>query len=299
VAKRTIWGPINGVKGICVVGQGTETEHASRSNQSFYCEEHKPTASVLASHKAASSPAGPSDSGTAPAEDGPGGAYSDSSGERRPSEPKESSQPSLFARLKGSTGAAALPKGAVASAPGGAERRPSVAPKRRVSTADFWGDAVEGASSLVGRAGYVPAARAMVWTSPVAGDIIEDATKGTIADKLVQPLARNAEKWNDLFDLLGFWAAIGAAQANPAQAPAAMNFARKRLVNMLPRIARKIKEQKTKEREAVAALAELMPDLGDLFPGGEIPAGVDPVDALLMSLFAPPEGVQVEEPVGA
>ena len=155
---------------------------------------------------------------------------------------------------------------------------------------------MEGVAGLVGRAGYVPTARSMMWSSPVAGEIIEDATKGTPVDRVIQPLARNSEKWSDLFDLLGFWAAIGVAQANPAQADQALGFARKRLVSLLPRIAANIVKQRAKEREAVEAVALLIPDLGELFPDGHVPTGVDPVDALLSSLFAAPEAA--EEPVG-
>ena len=175
------------------------------------------------------------------------------------------------------------------TAPKTTERKPS-APKRRVSAASFWGDMVGPVSAVAARAGYVPMARAMQWSSPVAGEIIEDATKGTVVDRLIQPVVRNSEKWQDLGDLLGFWAAIGVAQRNPAQSGAALAFARGRLVNLLPRIAANIKKERARERDAVEALTELMPDLKELFP--DMGPDDDPVELLIRSLFAAPAGAE-------
>jgi hypothetical protein len=214
-----------------------------------------------------------------------GGAYA----ERTPTEPKHAKKESggLLGKLWGEKD-----KDTTAP-PKTAERKPAV-PKRRHSTADFWGDLVGPASAISARAGYVPMARAMEWSSPVVGEIIEDAMKGTLADKLIQPFVRNSEKWQDLFDLIGFWGAIGMAQKNPASAEAALTFARKRFVSLLPRIAANIKKERARERQAVEALTELMPDIRELFPD----AGVDddPVTLLIQSLFAAPE--QVSEPQG-
>jgi hypothetical protein len=267
----------------------------ARHGKAFYCEEHVTMKPGGTPSPAASPGAGPA---TVPGEDG--GAYDPpSTGETRPggggatpvppTPPPAASKPTLYDRLTGK-------KKDTTAAPTG-EVRPARRPKTtgRVKTADFWGDVVSGASGLVARTGDLPVARAMDWTSPVAGEIIEDATKDTFADRLVQPLARNAEKWEDLFDLVGFWSAIGAAERNPANAPAAMRFARKRFVRLLPRIHKKIMAEREQERKATEAVIELMPDIAELFPDGVIPDGVDPVDALMMSLFAMPEVVVPEE----
>ena len=241
--------------------------------------------------KAATLPAGPSDTGAATLSDGPGGAYVDS-GERRPSAPRESKE-TKAEKPGGILGRMRKPPAEGTPKTSSGERRPVVAKHRRVPTSDFWGSFVEAGAGIVGRTDYVPMARAMAWSSPVAGDIIEGATKDTVVDKLAQPLCRNAEKWADLFDLIGFWAAIGMAQANPAQQGAAMSFARKRLVSLLPRIATNIKKQRAQEKAAVEALIEVMPDLQEMFP--DAPPGSDPVDLLLSMLFAAPapEGVPV------
>jgi hypothetical protein len=210
------------------------------------------------------------------------------------SPPPTPSKPSVKDRLLGKVpaGVGGAPS---TSPPRTGERRPAPSKQARVKTADFWGDAIGGVAGLVARTGDLPVARAMDWTSPVAGDIIEDATKDTFLDKMVQPVARNAEKWEDLFDQNGFWAAIAMAERNPMQAQSAMRFARKRFVSLLPRIHKKIVADRKKEREAVDALSDLMPDIGDLFEGGVIPPGVDPIDALLQSMFAVPDTVNTEQ----
>ena len=223
--------------------------------------------------------------------DGAGEAYA----EQTPREPKHAKKESTGLLGKfWSPGNKDKEPGSVAEKlglPKTTERKPVVA-KRRVSTADFWGDLVSPAAALSARAGYVPMARAMEWSSPVVGEIIEDATKGTLPDKLIQPIVRNSEKWADLFDLLGFWGAIGMAQRNPANAAGSLEFARKRLVNLLPRIAANIKKERAKERQAVEALVELMPDISELFP--DMGPNDDPVALLIQSLFAAPEGMPAE-----
>lgn len=215
-------------------------------------------------------------------EDGAAGAYA----ERTPTDPKAVKAKETGKGILGKLWAGGTKEDApAAAAPTTTERKPS-APKRRASTADFWGDLVGPAAALSARAGYVPMARAMEWSSPVVGEIVEDATKGTLADRAIQPFVRNSEKWQDLFDLLGFWGAIGMAQRNPAQAQAALDFARKRFVSLLPRIAANIKKERAKERQAVEALTELLPDIRELFPDME--PGDDPVGLLIQSLFAAP-----------
>ena len=229
--------------------------------------------------------------------DDPGDAYTDP--EPPPAEPEAPQEPAeaperrpeaagleerakgVFDRLrttKPADGGPAKPAGKPTK-----ETRPKQPAPRRVSTQDFWADGVEGFSSLFARTGYVPMSRAMAWSSPVAGEIIEDATKGTLIDKGIQPIVRNAEKWQDLFDLIGFWAAIGVAQAQPEKAPMALVFARKRLVNLLPKIASSMAKQRKKEREAAEALATLMPEME------ELQLGDDPVTALIEMLFAAPD----------
>lgn len=270
-AKRgsNTWGPPGGVAGTCLT-----CGNPARSSRAFYCEEHKP----VKGESPVRSPSVEDSVGVASAEEPDGVVIV----ETRPTPPESNGK----AKAKGLLGSfwqgKEKPKPGPA-APTTSEKKPET-PKRRVSTAEFWGDAISPVSAFIGKNGYVPMARAMQWSSPVAGEIIEDATKGTLVDKAVQPLCRNAAKWQDLFDLLGFWAAIGAAQKDPAHSAAALGFARKRLLNLLPRIASNIKKEREKERKAVEALTELMPEIKELFPN--MGPNDDPVAVLIASLFA-------------
>jgi len=265
----------------------------ARNAKAFYCQEHTPASNTVkksSPKRATKSPAVPVPEGPAPDPvDGAAGPLY-SSEERRPTEGK-APKPGIGSRLFGGK---TSDGGSEARPPATSERRPAVQKKRATSqaTAEFWGSAVEAGSAVVARTDYVPMARAMVWSSPVAGEIIEEATRGTPVDRLIQPLVRNGEKWTELFDLIGFWGAIGMAQANPAQAPAALGFARKRLVNLLPKIAANITKQRAAEKRAVEALTEVMPDLREMFPDADPDS--DPVDLLLQMLFAAP---QAAEPV--
>ncbi len=180
-----------------------------------------------------------------------------------------------------------------------AERKPGSAPKAsitkrgsslaRVSTSEFWSDVVEGLVPVVSRGGLPAMGRAIAWTSPVAGDIIEDVTRGGIVDKIVQPVARNQRKYEDLFDLIGLWAAVGYMQTNPDQAFQAVEFAKKRIKRLLPRISKKIVKERKDEKAAVEAMAEIMPEILDF--AREVGLEDDPIEALLQMMF-----VQVAAP---
>ncbi len=181
------------------------------------------------------------------------------------------------------------------------ERKPGAPPKSivkrsssvaRVSTADFWSDVVEGLVPVVSRGGLPAMGNAITWTSPVAGDIIQDVTKDGIVDRIVQPIARNQRKYEDLFDLIGLWAAVGYMQTNPQSAFQAVEFAKKRIKRLLPRISKKIVAERKKEREAVAAIAEISPEIMEF--ARSVGLEDDPIEALLQMMFvqvAPPEPV--------
>lgn len=245
-------------------------------------------AAAVAAMGGDSSPEPPAGDNGGPVESA-GGGGGEAAAETRPqARPAPEKQKGIFEKFRKQP-----PRDGGPAEPNG-EQRPRKPTPRRVSTQDFWGDAVEGGAGIIAKTGYVPMSRAMVWSSPVAGEIIEEATKGTIVDKGIQPLVRGAEKWSELFDLIGFWAAIGMAQAQPEKAGMALVFARKRLVNLLPKIAKNIAAQKRKERAAAQALADVMPELrDDLIELGLDPDG-DPVDGMLKLLFAPPDGFTAE-----
>jgi hypothetical protein len=232
-----------------------------------YCDDHKTTKRLTPPKVSRGTSTVKQESG---ADSPPAGAP----GERKPGSEKQS----VGARLGFSKG--------------GAGPRAGSGP--RVRTADWWGDGVAGLGTLMAKTEFVPLGRCMTVTSPIAGEIIEDVTKGGIVDKLVQPVVRSRRKYEDMFDLFGLWAAVGYAQQNPRQAEQAIRFAKSRLIKLLPRIGKQIVKKQKEERAAVDAIAEVMPELMEFAAEMGVPG--DPVEALLRGFFAPPEDVDTREP---
>jgi hypothetical protein len=60
-----------------------------------------------------------------------------------------------------------------------------------------------GFANLAGNTGMVPLARVLAYQAPVAGIVIEKELKGTVADRVLQPVARLTNKGGSLGALLG------------------------------------------------------------------------------------------------
>jgi len=117
------------------------------------------------------------------------------SGERRPEAPPGG----VGARLRGLRGGRAAGKEAKPKAgkPTGGRRRVSI----EKIAAMGW----VGAVRLVQFSGpqYAPVGRMMMFQAPVAGAVVEQQLKGTIADRVLQPIARLAENGGALGGLIG------------------------------------------------------------------------------------------------
>lgn len=85
----------------------------------------------------------------------------------------------------------------------------------------------------VATAGFEGAGYIMTFQAPIAGAILEDAVKGTMVDKLLQPLARGADEVKLLNALLVPPLAAVMMQMNPAWAPKIMVQLRKAMADWL------------------------------------------------------------------
>ena len=65
----------------------------------------------------------------------------------------------------------------------------------------------------------VPTGRMMALQAPLVGGIVEEQLKGTIADQLLQPLARAGAKGEALFSLFGPPAIVAALTLRPEAQP--------------------------------------------------------------------------------
>lgn len=149
--------------------------------------------------------------------------------------------------------------------------------KRRVSLETLGGAGWQVLANVMGGTGFVPAARVMAMQSPVAGLVLEDALKGTMADRLLQPLARAGDKAGDLGALFGPIALVTVIQKNPALYPTLKPVLTEMLWRWVDIAGPKMAELE-KRREKRAAMA------GDL-----------DVEGMLAMIFAPTPEQQAAE----
>jgi Lsr2 len=130
------------------------------------------------------------------------------------------------------------PPAAPEPTPARVEERPPVRPRRerlrrltkpaatgkksfpRVSTAELLGFAYAGAGYILARnPRMIPVARSMDLMAPVSGEILDDVVRGTVVDRLLQPLARSGDKGRKLGAVAGFPALVAVAVARPELYP--------------------------------------------------------------------------------
>lgn len=215
------------------------------------------------------------------ADEGPGPALVSSTDERRPG-PSEAPEPepqSLFGRLIG----------AKEKAP----KEPTTTPKevkprasfRRQSTATVFEFAwSQGGMALVATGRDVPVGRVLALQAPMVGDVLDDAIKGTFVDKAIQPFMRQGQRAKMLGAVLGPPLVVAALERNPELAPTLIPMLRAFLMPMLVEVAKAAKKAKADEKKLLDALE----DLGDVLPPEMRREGVNPVDAIIESIFAPP-----------
>jgi hypothetical protein len=130
-----------------------------------------------------------------------------------------------------------------------------------------------GAFALAQAPKWVPVARVLDMQSPVAGIVVEDAVKGTGADKVLQPFARMAANGGRAGALLGLPALVALVTAQPQLFPVARPVLRLLLVNWLELAGPAMDKARQRAERLESALA-----------------GVD-IDGMLDSLWA---GVPVD-----
>jgi len=148
--------------------------------------------------------------------------------------------------------------------------------------------------------GHAPLGRYLTWQAPAAGEMLDDAVKGTIVDRRVlQPVVKARGRLDLVVAVLGPPAVILAITQNPARAPALVPMLRTAIRSSLPTMLPAMKRAQAREAKVDEAVREMFPD---------IPEGVDPVDLVISQLFEgydftapapPPEPADVgaDEPV--
>lgn len=102
-----------------------------------------------------------------------------------------------------------------------AERAPAVGRggKARKSLEGLVGGAWAVMAHFAGQGGQVPVARALTMQAPVAGVLMDEMLRGTLADRILQPLARIGDKSEILAALIGVPVLVAAIDNMPGLAP--------------------------------------------------------------------------------
>lgn len=139
-------------------------------------------------------------------------------------------------------------------------------------------------ATVAGRAGDVPVARVLGVQTPVAGQALDRALAGTMLDRIIQPLAADADKYSELASLVSFPMVVAMYERNPSPPLEALLdlLIRRNLLAMADAI-------KVSKREA-EHMAEATAELASV--GMEF--GSDPVSEMKAWLFGVPVPPQPE-----
>jgi len=157
------------------------------------------------------------------------------------------------------------------------ERRPK-GTERRVSASDTLSDLYAAVGGFIGRQPqHAPLGRYLAWQAPAAGEILDDALKGTFVDKkLVQPAVKARASLDALVAVLGPPALIFAIERNPARANVLIPALKSSIRSSLPTLLPAMKKSQDREKKIDDAVREMFP---------ELPPDVDPVDEILAQMF--------------
>jgi hypothetical protein len=168
------------------------------------------------------------------------------------------------------------------------EKVPPKVLKERYSGENFLAyGAVAAGTLLVSRKIDPPVGRCLQLEAPLLGQKIDAVIAGTFLDRLLQPLFKSSEAFEDLGALLALPALVGLMERKPEWTPILMEPLSQSLGSVLEQAAPLIRKRKTKQR----SYARSMSDISDAF---DIPRGADPIEAILRGFIF--QDMQAPEP---
>lgn len=159
------------------------------------------------------------------------------------------------------------------------EKKPgSLKNEKRVSAAGIIADSFNGLGGLISRSPrHRPSGILLQWQSDAAGEVIDEAVKGTFIDTLfLQKAARGKGRLDQIGSILIPPAIVFAIEMNPERYPQLAPILESSIRNSLPTMAKGIKKAKEKKEKQNLAIAEIFPDLEP---------GQDPVKLLMSEMF--------------
>lgn len=163
------------------------------------------------------------------------------------------------------------------------KKKPAGRPRRRVSLEGFASAGWAALAGITAQSGLTPTSRVLALQAPVAGVIVEDALKGSMADRLLQPIARAADRGGSAAALLGPPVLVTALSMHPELAPRLVPVLRMCLRQWLMVAGPAMKRQQAKEEKAAESMGIAAGEVDSL------------VDTWINEIFAEPE--QQPEPV--
>lgn len=140
-------------------------------------------------------------------------------------------------------------------------RRPAAArprPRRRVTLETLGGLVWTGAAQLCAKQGkFLPVANIMAFQAPVAGLVLEDALKNTMADAVLQPVARLVESGSTVGSLVGPPALVAVVCVRPELYPVARPLLAAAIKEWIITAGPKLRQLRQREEKFTAEMAEL------------------------------------------
>jgi len=140
-----------------------------------------------------------------------------------------------------------------------------------------WG----GLAQAAARSGRIPTSRMLSLQAPIAGELLDDVLKGTILDRLLQPLARTGAKGEAVFALVGPVILVEMIAANPARQDQLMPLLIMALEGYAEMAGPKLKAAAKRREKRVQDI------------------GQNGIAEMIQMLFAPPEGMAPDGAVAA
>lgn len=165
---------------------------------------------------------------------------------------------------------------------------------KRQSGADLLSMAADGVGSLMAMTGIPssPAGMALKLEASLIGPAADKAVADTFIDKsIIQPVIKAKGKFDEIGPLVMFPVLIGLADKSPMMRPQLYPLLRMCITPMLSQLVASMKRAQSDQatvRKAAADLAAMDPGFAQMFEGD-----VDPIDAILATLFPPMEEAPV------
>jgi len=127
---------------------------------------------------------------------------------------------------------------------------------------------------------YMPVSKMMAFQAPVAGMVFEDALRGTVADKVLQPVARMLETGSEMGTLLGAPLVVGLTCAKPDLYPVTRPMLASMMKEWVIIAGPKLRKMREREEKFAAEMETFGAEFGMS------------IDQMLDEIFAPPVNME-------